>query len=56
MLIVRGSATDTLGLATAEKMVDVLPDGKLVHIDRAAHMVFEDNPEDFIRVLHDFLD
>ena len=56
VLIVRGSATDTLGLATAEKMVDVLPDGKLVHIDRAAHMVFEDNPEDFIRVLHDFLD
>ena len=56
VLSVRGSATDTLCLATAEKMVDVLPDGKLVHIDRAAHMVFEDNPEDFIRVLHDFLD
>ena len=56
VLIVRGSATDILGLATAEKMVDILPDGKLVHIDRAAHMVFEDNPEDFIRVLHDFLD
>ena len=56
VLIVRGSATDTLGLVTAEKMVDVLPDGKLVHVDRAAHMVFEDNPEDFIRVLHDFLD
>ena len=56
VLIVRVSATDTLGLVTAEKMVDVLPDGKLVHVDRAAHMVFEDNPEDFIRVLHDFLD
>ena len=56
VLSVRGSATDTLGLVTAEKMVDVLPDGKLVHVDRAAHMVFEDNPEDFIRVLHDFLD
>ena len=56
VLIVRGSATATLGLVTAEKMVDVLPDGKLVHVDRAAHMVFEDNPEDFIRVLHDFLD
>jgi len=56
VLIVRGSVTDTLGLDTAEKMVDVLPDGKLVHVDRAAHMVFEDNPEDFIRALHDFLD
>ncbi len=56
VLIVRGSETDTLGLETAEKMVEVLPNGKLVHIDRAAHMVFEDNPGDFISALHDFLD
>jgi len=56
VLIVRGSETDTLGLATAEKMVEVLPNGKLVHVDRAAHMVFEDNPEGFIQELHNFLD
>jgi pimeloyl-ACP methyl ester carboxylesterase len=56
VLIVRGSETDTLGLETAEKMVEVLPNGKLVHVDRAAHMVFEDNPEGFISALHDFLD
>jgi len=56
VLIVRGSETDTLGLETAEKMVEVLPYGKLVHVQRAAHMVFEDNPEGFISVLHDFLD
>ena len=56
VLIVRGSETDTLGLETAEKMANVLPDGKLVHVERAAHMVFEDNPEGFIAVLHDFLD
>ena len=56
VLIVRGSETDTLGLETAEKMVEVLPDGKLVHVERAAHMVFEDNPVGFISVLHDFLD
>jgi len=56
VLIVRGSETDTLGLETAEKMAEVLPDGKLVHVERAAHMVFEDNPEGFISVLHDFLD
>ena len=56
VLIVRGSETDTLGLETAQKMVEVLPNGKLVHIDRAAHMVFEDNPGDFISALHDFLD
>jgi pimeloyl-ACP methyl ester carboxylesterase len=56
VLIVRGSETDTLGLETAEKMVEVLPNGTLVHVDRAAHMVFEENPEGFIAVLHDFLD
>jgi pimeloyl-ACP methyl ester carboxylesterase len=56
VLIIRGSETDTLGLETAEKMVQVLPNGKLVHVDRAAHMVFEDNPDGFISVLHDFLD
>jgi pimeloyl-ACP methyl ester carboxylesterase len=36
-------------------MVKVLADGELVHVDRAAHMVFEDNPEDFIQVLRKFL-
>ena len=56
VLIVRGSDTDTLGLATAEKMTEVLPNGKLVHVDRAGHMVFEDNPEGFIQELHNFLD
>ncbi len=56
VLIVRGSETDTLGLETAEKMVKVLADGELVHVDRAAHMVFEDNPEDFIQALRKFLD
>ena len=56
VLIVRGSETDTLGLATAEKMTDVLPNGKLVNVERAAHMVFEDNPDGFIQELHNFLD
>ena len=55
VLIVRGSETDTLALETAEKMVEVLPDGRLVHVEKAAHMVFEDNPEGFIQALHEFL-
>jgi pimeloyl-ACP methyl ester carboxylesterase len=54
-LIVRGSDTDTLGLSVAERMVEILADGKLVHVDNAAHMVFEDNPEGFIAALADFL-
>ena len=55
VLIVRGSETDTLALETAEKMVEVLPGGRLVHVEKAAHMVFEDNPEGFIQALHEFL-
>jgi pimeloyl-ACP methyl ester carboxylesterase len=54
-LIVRGSETDTLGLDVAERMVDILADGTLVHVDAAAHMVFEDNPDGFIRALAEFL-
>ncbi len=54
-LIVRGSETDTLSLSVAERMVETLADGKLAHVDNAAHMVFEDNPEGFKAVLADFL-
>ena len=56
VLIVRGSETDTLALETAEKMLEALPNGRLIHVDKAAHMVFEDNPADFIEALHGFLD
>jgi len=55
VLIIRGSETDTLGLETAKKMLTALPNGQLVHVDRAAHMVFEDNPDGFIQELRKFL-
>ena len=54
-LIVRGAETDTLSLSVAERMVEALADGKLAHVDNAAHMVFEDNPEGFNAALADFL-
>jgi len=37
------------------QMIDTLPDGRLVEIERAQHMVFEDNPEDFIAAVRGFL-
>ena len=55
VLIISGSETDTLGLETAKKMLTALPNGQLVHVDRAAHMVFEDNPDGFIQELRKFL-
>ena len=54
-LIIRGTETDTISLDCAERMVETLADGKLVHVDNAAHMVFEDNPDGFIAALADFL-
>ena len=54
-LVVRGSETDTLDLGVAQRMVETLKDGHLAHVERAAHMVFEDNPEGFNQALADFL-
>lgn len=54
-LIVRGAETDLLGRETAERMLATLPNPALVEIPRAGHMVFEDNPADFIAAVRDFL-
>ena len=54
-LIVRGAETDLLSSETAARMLETLPNPALVEIPRAGHMVFEDNPADFIAALRDFL-
>ena len=54
-LVVRGAETDTLSAEMAQQMEDTLAHGKLVQIPRAGHMVFEDNPEDFISEVTSFL-
>lgn len=54
-LIVRGTETDILSPEVAQRMLDVMPNAKLVEIPRAGHMVFEDNPEDFIAAVREFL-
>ena len=54
-LIVRGAETDLLAADTAQRMLETLPDAQLVEIPRAGHMVFEDNPADFITAVKGFL-
>jgi len=54
-LVVRATETDVLDLDVAHRMIETLPDGRLVEIERAEHMVFEDNPEDFIAAVRSFL-
>ena len=54
-LIVRGTETDLLSPEIAQRMVDAMPDATLVEVQRAGHMVFEDNPNDFIAAVKNFL-
>jgi len=55
-LIVRGMETDVLPLHVAQRMVQVMSKAQLAHVERAAHMVMEENPEGFLRVVRDFLE
>ncbi len=54
-LVVRGAETDILPLDGARKMVEAMPDGRLVEVQRAGHMVFEDNPDGFLEAVSGFL-
>jgi pimeloyl-ACP methyl ester carboxylesterase len=54
-LIVRGKETDILSPEVAQKMTEAIPDVRLVEVERAGHMVFEDNPEDFIATVEGWL-
>ena len=54
-LLVRGTETDLLTEETARQMVDTLAQGTLAEVQRAGHMVFEDNPADFIAAVKGWL-
>ena len=54
-LVVRGTETDLLTEETARQMIDTLAQGTLVEIESAGHMVFEDNPADFIAAVKNWL-
>jgi len=54
-LVIRATETDILDRDVADRMIETLADGRLVEIERAEHMAFEDNPEDFIAAVRDFL-
>lgn len=54
-LLVRGTETDLLTPETARQMIATLARGTLAEIERAGHMVFEDNPADFIAAVRNWL-
>jgi pimeloyl-ACP methyl ester carboxylesterase len=54
-LIVRGKQSDLLTAEVSQRMMETLPNGTLAEVDRAGHMVFEDNPTDFIAAVKRWL-
>jgi pimeloyl-ACP methyl ester carboxylesterase len=54
-LIVRGADTDLLSPEIAQQMLDTLPNAQLAEVQRAAHMVFEENPDGFMEVMRHYL-
>lgn len=54
-LIVRGKDSDILSPEVAKQMLEAIPNAQLVEVPRAGHMVFEDNPEDFIAAVGHYL-
>ena len=50
-LLVRGADSDVLSAEVAKRMIDALPDGRLVEIPGAGHPVPMDQPEAFARAV-----
>ena len=54
-LIVRGAETDLLSPEVAQQMLDAIPHAQLAEVQRAAHMVFEENPDGFMEAVRHHL-
>ena len=54
-LIMRGVDSIPFPREMAQQMVQVIPNGELGEIQRAAHMIYDENPDDFFKALRDFL-
>ena len=54
-LLVRGAESDILSHETAEQMVRVIPNCRLVEVPDAGHSVPLDNPAGFLAAIDDFL-
>lgn len=54
-LVVRGAASDVLAPQTADRMEEMLPQGRLAVVPQAGHSVMVDNPEGFRDALTGFV-
>ena len=55
-LILRGTESDIIDESHTDRMIEAISNAKAVAVERAGHLVHEDNPEDFKRALAGFLD
>jgi len=55
-LVVRGIESDVLSPQIAKRMLETLPDGRLVEIPDAGHTVPGDQPEAFLKAVRSFLE
>lgn len=54
-LLIRGAESDILSPEIAKRMLETLPDGRLVELAGAGHSVPGDRPEEFARIVRSFL-
>jgi pimeloyl-ACP methyl ester carboxylesterase len=54
-LLIRGENSDILDAATAERMVETLPDGRMVEIPGSGHPIPLDKPKEFLTAVQTFL-
>lgn len=54
-LLVRGEESHSMSRAKAKRMVDTIPDCRLVEVARSTHWVHIDNPSGFVAVVRPFL-
>jgi pimeloyl-ACP methyl ester carboxylesterase len=55
-LIMRGVNSPIMPKDLAQKMVEALPNGQLVEIEKAGHLVPQENPEAFENAIMRFLE
>ena len=54
-LVIRGAESNILSRQTATKMSQTLATSQLVEVPKAGHLVQGDNPEEFERVVRQYL-
>ena len=53
-MVVRGENSDVIALETANEMHERIPNGRLVTVEKAGHLVMGDNPSGFLAAVNDF--